>query len=42
MARIINYRGDEALVEVGIQGDGDDKTEVQTSVTPTVTLKYMQ
>lgn len=42
MARIVNYDGSEALCEIGFQGDCDDKTEVETAVTPVITLKYMQ
>lgn len=42
MARIVNYYGDEALCEIGFQGNCDDRTSVQTAVTPVITLKYLK
>ena len=42
MANIVHYRGNEALCEVGFQGNSLDKTQVETVVTPTVTLAYLR
>ena len=42
IANEVHYRGEELLLEVGFQGDSLDKTQVQTSVTPDVTLAYIQ
>ena len=39
---IVHYRGNEALVEIGFQGNSTDKTNVAAAVTPTVTLRYLQ
>lgn len=42
MTQTVYYTGSEALAEVGFQGESNDKTDVSTAVTPTVTLAYLQ